>query len=217
MKTISISAKKRNEVGKKSTRELRKAGMVPCVMYGGDNVIHFYADEKDFIHLIHTPDVFLINLDIEGNSHKAILQAKQFHPVTDALLHVDFIEVFEDRPFIVRLPIKLTGSSIGVKNGGKLRQRRRVLKVKGLLKHLPEFLEIDMTNVDIGDVIKIGDLSFENLEILDPFRSMIFSVVSSRVAMKGMEIVEPVVETAEAEEGAEKGAEKGAEEAEKSE
>jgi len=203
MKTMSISAKKRNEVGKKSTRELRKEGMVPCVMYGGDNVIHFYADEKDFTRLIHTADVYLINLDIEGNRHKAILQAKQFHPVTDSLLHVDFVEVFEDRPLIVRLPIKLTGSSIGVMNGGKLRQRRRVLKVKGLLKHLPEFLEIDMTNVDIGDVIKIGDLSFENLEILDPFRSMIFSVVSSRVAMKGMEIVEPEVVEAEVEEGAE--------------
>ena len=203
MKTMSISAKKRNEVGKKSTRELRKEGMVPCVMYGGDNVIHFYADEKDFTRLIHTADVYLINLDIEGNRHKAILQAKQFHPVTDSLLHVDFVEVFEDRPLIVRLPIKLTGSSIGVKNGGKLRQRRRLLKVRGLLKHLPEFLEIDMTNVDIGDVIKIGDLSFENLEILDPFRSMIFSVVSSRVAMKGMEIVEPEVVEAEVEEGAE--------------
>ena len=203
MKTMSISAKKRNEVGKKSTRELRKEGMVPCVMYGGDNVIHFYADEKDFTRLIHTADVYLINLDIEGNRHKAILQAKQFHPVTDSLLHVDFVEVFEDRPLIVRLPIKLTGSSIGVMNGGKLRQRRRLLKVRGLLKHLPEFLEIDMTNVDIGDVIKIGDLSFENLEILDPFRSMIFSVVSSRVAMKGMEIVEPEVVEAEVEEGAE--------------
>jgi large subunit ribosomal protein L25 len=203
MKTIAISAKKRTDVGKKSTRELRKNEQVPCVMYGGEEVVHFHAHENDFRHVIFTPDVFIIEFDIDGEKRKAIMQEVQFHPVTDSLLHMDFVEVFDDRPFIINLPIKLTGSSIGVKNGGKTRQRRRVLKVKGLSKNMPDFLEIDITNVDVGDVIKIGDLSYENLEILDPSRSMIFSVVSSRLAMKGMELVEPETEEVEGEEGAE--------------
>ncbi|MBN2697298.1 MAG: 50S ribosomal protein L25 [Bacteroidales bacterium] len=212
MKTISISAKKRNELGKKSTRELRKSGNVPCVMYGGEQVVHFYAAENDFIPLVHTPDVYLIGIDLEGEKHHAIMQDVQYHPVTDSIMHIDFVEVFEDRPVVVNLPVKLIGSSIGIKNGGKPRQRRRVLKVRGLLRDLPEYLEIDITNVNIGDVVKIGDLAYDNLDILDPFRSMIFSVVSSRVAMKGMEIVEPEeaageaeAEAAEAEEAEESG------------
>jgi len=203
MKTISISAKKRTDVGKKSTRELRKTQQVPCVMYGGDEVIHFNAHENDFKDLVYTPDVFIVNLDIEGDKRMAIMQEIQFHPVTDTLQHIDFVEVFEDRPVIVNLPIKLAGSSIGIKNGGKPRQRRRVLKVKGLIKNLPEYLEVDVTNVNIGDVVKIGDLSYGDLEVLDPARSMVFAVVSSRVAMKGMEIAEPEEEGAAGEEGAE--------------
>ena len=203
MKTISISANKRKEVGKKSTRELRKSQQVPCVMYGGKEILHFHAHENAFKDLIYTPDVYIVELDIEGDKRKAIMRESQFHPVTDSIQHIDFVEVFEDRPVIVSLPIKLVGSAIGIKNGGKPRQRRRVLKVKGVIKNLPEYLEIDVTNVNIGDVVKIGDLSYEDLEIMDPARSMVYSVVSSRVAMKGMEITEPEAEGAEGEEGAE--------------
>jgi large subunit ribosomal protein L25 len=203
MKTISISVEKRSELGKKSTRDLRKANHVPCVMYGGAEVIHFHAHENDFRHLVYSHIAFLIEIKINGDVHKAVMQELQFHPVTDKLNHIDFVEVFDDRPVTVELPINLVGVAIGLKDGGKTRQRRRVLKVRGLIKDLPDALDIDITDVAIGDVIKIGDLSYDNLEILDPKRSMIFAIVSSRVSMKGMEIEEPEVEAAEGEEVAE--------------
>jgi len=200
MKTIQISAEQRTELGKKSTRDLRKTDHVPCVMYGGAEVIHFHAHENDFRHIVYTPNAYIVEVSIGDKVHKAVMQELQFHPVTDKLNHIDFVEVFDDKPVTVELPIRLTGAAIGIKNGGKPRQRRRVLKVRGLIANLPDALEIDITDVEISDVIKIGDLSYDNLEILDPSRSMIFAVVSSRVSMKGMEIDEPEVE-AEGEEG----------------
>jgi len=206
MKTITIKAEKRTGVGKAATRKLRKIGHVPCVMYGGEEVIHFHAHENDFRHIIYTHDAYLIKLDIDGKIHNAVLQELQFHPVTDSLNHIDFVEVAVDEPVTMELPIRLVGSAIGIKNGGKSRQRRRSLRVRGLLKDLPETLDIDITDTEIGDVIKIGDLSYENIEILDPPRSMIYSIVSSRVSMKGMELVEPEAEVAEGEE-VEEGAE----------
>ncbi len=206
MKTITISAEMRSELGKKSTRDLRKANHVPCVMYGGAEVIHFHAHENDFRHIVYTPNAFLVEVKINGGVHKAVMKELQFHPVTDKLNHIDFVEVFDDRPVIVELPILLTGIAIGLKDGGKPRQRRRVLKVRGLVANLPDALEIDITNVAIGDVIKIGDLSYDNLEILDPSRSMIFSIVSSRIS-KGMEMGEAEAEAeAEAKEADEGGA-----------
>lgn len=203
MKTISISVEKRSELGKKSTRDLRKTNHVPCVMYGGAEVIHFHAHENDFRHLVYSHIAFLVEIKINGDVHKAVMQELQFHPVTDKLNHIDFVEVFDDKPVTVELPINLVGVAIGLKDGGKTRQRRRVLKVRGLIKDLPDTLDIDISDVAIGDVIKIGDLSYDNLEILDPKRSMIFAIVSSRVSMKGMEIEEPEVEAAEGEEVAE--------------
>ena len=208
MNTIAISAEKRTELGKKSTRDLRKAEHVPCVMYGGAEVIHFHAHENDFRHIVYSPHGYLVELNLDGKQHKAVMHELQFHPVTDSIQHIDFVEVFEDRPVTVEIPIQLVGAAIGLKDGGKPRQRRRVLKVRGLVKDLPDVLEIDITDVAIGDVIKIGDLSYPNLEILDPARSMIFAVVSSRIS-KGMEMGEAELEAAEAEaaeggEGAEK-------------
>jgi large subunit ribosomal protein L25 len=197
MKTIAISAEKRTELGKKYTRDLRKADHVPCVMYGGAEVIHFHAHENDFRHIVYTPNAFIVEVTLDGNQHKAVMQELQFHPVTDKLNHIDFVEVFDDKPVTVEIPIKLVGAAIGMKDGGKPRQRRRVLKVRGLLKNLPELLDIDITDVAIGDVIKIGDLSYDKLEILDPSRSMIFAVVSSRIS-KGMEMGEAEAEAEEA-------------------
>lgn len=191
MKTISISATERTGLGKKYTRDLRKAGQVPCVMYGGAEVIHFHAHENDFRHLIYSPNAYIVEVNINGRSHKGVMREIQFHPVTDKLNHIDFVEVFDNRPVTMEIPVRLTGAAIGIKNGGKPRQRRRVLKVRGLIEHLPDHLDIDISNVEIGDVVKIGDLSFDNLEILDPSRSMIFAVVSSRVSMRGMELGEP--------------------------
>jgi len=202
MKTIKISAEKRSELGKKSTRDLRKIDHVPCVMYGGAEVIHFHAHENDFRHLVYTPKAYIVEVDLDGQKHKAVMQELQFHPVTDKLNHIDFVEVFDDRPVTVEVPIELTGAAIGLKDGGKARQRRRVLKVRGLIKHLPDTLEIDITDVGIGDVIKVGDLTYDNLEVLDPSRSMVYAVVSSRIS-KGMEMGEAELEAAEAAEAAE--------------
>ena len=216
MKTYQIPVKKREKLGKAETRRLRNEDMVPCVMYGGGENIHFYAHENLFKKVVISPDVFIILLDIEGEERKGIMQEIQFHPVTDKITHIDFIEVFDDKPVIATLPIQLTGAAIGVKNGGKMRQKRRYLKVKGLLKDMPDRLEVDISDVDISEVIKIGDLSYENLEILDPHRSMIVSVVSSRVALKGMVIEEETEEGAEGGEGAD-GDESSSEGEEKSE
>jgi large subunit ribosomal protein L25 len=156
-------------------------------MYGGAEVIHFHAHENDFRHMVYTPNAYIVELNIDGKVHKAVMKDLQFHPVNDKLFHIDFVEVFEDKPVTMEVPINLTGDAIGLKDGGKSRQRRRVLKVRGLVQHLPDTLDIDITDIGVGDVIKIGDLSYDNLEILDPVRSMIFSIVSSRVSAKGME------------------------------
>jgi large subunit ribosomal protein L25 len=208
MKTIKISAEPRTDTGKKSTRDLRKENHVPCVMYGGPEVLHFHAHENDFRHLVYSPTAYIVEIDLHGKTYKAVMQDLQFHPVTDKLHHIDFVEVSDNKPVTVEIPIRLVGAAIGMKDGGKPRQRRRVLKVRGLLQHLPDMLDIDITDVAIGDVIKIGDLSYDHLEILDPKRSMIFAVVSSRIS-KGMEIGESELE---GEEGAEEG--EGAETAE---
>ncbi len=203
MKTFEIKVKKRVATGKGSTRVLRKNDNVPCVMYGGENQFHFYTHENSFIKLVYTPEVHIVEIDIEGDKHKAVIQDIQFHPVSDKIQHIDFIEVFEDNPVTVNIPIKLTGSSIGIKNGGKLRQKRRTLKIKGLVKHLPDILPLDISDVDVGDVIKVGDLVYDHLELLDPHRSMVVSVISSRLAMKSLIIEEAPVAGETDEEAAE--------------
>jgi large subunit ribosomal protein L25 len=203
MKTFEIEVKKRETTGKGSSRNIRKEDNVPCVMYGGEKLHHFYAHENLFKKMIYTPEVYIIELNIEGSRHKAVVQEIQFHPVTDKIQHIDFVEVFPDKPVIVSIPVELTGSSIGVKNGGKLRLKRRSLKVKGLLEFLPDKLKIDLTTLDIGQVIKVGDLKYNNLELIDPHRSMVVSVISSRLASKGAFEEDLAAEEAEAAEAAE--------------
>ena len=203
MKTISISVTKRTDLGKKATKDLRTQEHVPCVMYGGDDVIHFHAHENDFRNLVYSHNVYIVELDIDGNKRKAVMQEIQFNPVTDKIQHIDFVEVSADKPVTINIPIELKGAAEGIKQGGKPRIKRRSLKVKGLVKYLPDRLEIDITNVDVGDVIKIGDLDYPNLEILDPHRSMVYAIVSSRLALRGMEITEPEAEGEEGAEGAE--------------
>jgi large subunit ribosomal protein L25 len=207
MKVKKIDVSKRDKLGKGETKRLRNQDMVPCVLYGGDTNYHFFAHENFFKKVVFSPDVFIVELNIDGETHKALMQEIQFHPVTDKILHIDFIEVFDDKPVIATIPIELTGSSIGIKNGGKLRQKRRYLKVKGLAKNLPDRLTIDISNVDISEVIAVGDLKFNNLEILDPHRSMVLAVVSSRIAMKSMTIEEDTGEAAEGAAGAAEGEE----------
>lgn len=218
MKSIEIKVDLRKTLGKKQTAELRRQGLIPCVMYGGNEILHFSASQNDFRHIIYTPDIFVVKLDIEGQKkHLAILKEIQFHPVSDSPIHMDFIEIFEDKPAVVSLPVEVIGNSAGVKAGGKMHLKKRYLKAKGLIKDLPERLTIDITDVEIGKYIKIGDLKFDNIELLDPAKAMIVGVSTSRVA-KGMELEEPTAAAAVAEgaEGVAEGAEgaKGAEGAE---
>ncbi|MEE4116000.1 MAG: 50S ribosomal protein L25/general stress protein Ctc [Marinilabiliaceae bacterium] len=200
MKTIEIKALKRPGLGKKETKKLRKDGNVPCVMYGGEEIIHFYAPELTFKDIIYTPNVYIINLDIEGKTYMAALQEIQYHPVSDSPIHIDFIQVFEDRPVTMSIPVSVTGVAPGIKAGGKLRLKRRSLKVKGSFKDLPDTLVIDISKLDIGMSIKVHELSYENLEILDPQRAMVVAVISSRMAVKEAATGE---EGEESEEGAE--------------
>ncbi|MCU0378530.1 MAG: 50S ribosomal protein L25/general stress protein Ctc [Bacteroidales bacterium] len=184
MKTIEIKAVSRDQFGKKSSNSLRSEGNVPCVMYGGKETLHFYAHENAFRGLVYTPEVYQVNLIIDGKSYNAVMKDLQFHPVSDRLQHIDFIEISENKPVIIELPIKITGESEGVKAGGKLKVKRRTLKVKGMINNLPEHLNIDITGLEIGMSIKIGDLSYDKLEIIDNKRAMIVAVATSRLAMK---------------------------------
>ncbi len=203
MKSLEIKASLRKSTGKKQTADLRKSGMVPCVMYGGKEVVHFSAPENDFRHLIYTNHVYLIKLSIDGKAYQAVLKDAQFHPVTDKLSHLDFVEVSENKMVTVSLPVTITGNAAGIKAGGKMRQRKRYLKVKGLIKDFPETLAIDITDLNIGDAINVGDLNYDKLELLDPKRSMVVGVTTSRIA-KGMEAGEevPAAAAAAAAEGA---------------
>jgi large subunit ribosomal protein L25 len=203
MKTIEIKAFPREHFGKKSTGSLRAEGNVPCVMYREKENLHFYAHENAFRGLVYTPDVFLVNLEVDGNSYNAVMKEIQFHPVSDKILHIDFMQVNEDKPVTIEIPLKITGESSGVKAGGKLRVKRRALKVKGLTKNMPEHLTIDITNVGIGQSVKIGDLNYEDLEIIDNKRAMIVSVDVSRLSLKEGEAAAPGAEAPAAEAPAE--------------
>ena len=189
MKTIEIKGALRKEVGKKSTKELRKADQVPCVLYGGEKVLHFSAESKVFRHLVYTPNVFLVSLDIEGEKISAIMQAIDFHPVTDAIQHIDFLQVFEDKKVNIALPVKLEGLAKGVQEGGKLMLKQRKLNVRGFAKDLPDTLDIDITEMTLGKAKKVSELNFDKLELLDPKNSVVATVRLTRSAMsaKGAE------------------------------
>lgn len=194
MKSIEIKAVSRDQFGKKSSNSLRAERNVPCVMYREKENLHFYAHENAFRGLVYTPEVFLVNLIVDGKNYNAVMKDLQFHPVSDRLQHIDFMQVVEGKPVVMDIPLQITGDSSGVIAGGKLRVKRRTLKVKGLVEDLPEHLSIDITNVGIGQSIKIGDLSYEKLEIIDNKRAMIVSVEVSRVSIKEEEVAAPGAE-----------------------
>jgi len=186
MKTFDLKVSLRKSTGKKDAKSLRKNKQVPCVLYGGKENIHFHAEERAFKDLVYTHHVYVVNLDIEGKNHLAVMKEIQFHPVTDALNHVDFVEVAAKQPIIIELPVEITGNSVGIRAGGKLRQRKRYVKVKGLIEKLPDSLAIDISDLDIGNSILAGDLSFANVQILESPRALVVGVISARAAAKGM-------------------------------
>lgn len=203
MKSVVIKAKKRESTGKKDSKKLRVDGFVPCVLYGGEEPVHFYADFKDFRQVVYTPNVYLIDLDIEGRVHNAIIQDMQWHPVEEQLMHVDFLLVKENRPVKVEIPVHTVGLAKGIKQGGKLKMNLRRLKVKAFAKYLPDTIELDVENLEIGQSIKVGDLNFENLEFLDSKFNVVVAVDITRAAKAAVGTEEGV-----AIEGAEAGKEK---------
>ena len=196
MQTIEIKGSFRTELGKKSSKLIRKSGSIPCVIYGKKENIHFHAPELSFKNLVYTAEAHLVKLSIEDKEFKVVLKDMQFHPVSDKILHADFIEIFEDKPVVIGIPIKVTGDSVGVIAGGKLSIKKRNLKVKGFPADLPEFLPIDITDLKIHESVKVGDLSFEKIELLDPKKVMVLTIATSRVAQKTDE--EVAAETAAA-------------------
>jgi large subunit ribosomal protein L25 len=189
MKTIEIKGTFRTELGKKSSKEIRKAGNVPCVIYGKEKNIHFYSHELNFKSLVYTPDAHLVKLIIEDKEYNVVLKDMQFHPVKDNILHADFVEIHDKKPVVINIPIKVSGDSVGVIAGGKLSIKRRTLKVKGLAQDLPEALPIDITNLKIHEGVKVGELSYDKIELLDPKKSMVLTIATSRVAQKSDEEV----------------------------
>ncbi len=189
MKTLEIKASFRTELGKKSTKQIRKEGNVPCVIYGKEKNLHFHAHENSFKNLVYTHEAHLVKLLIDDKEYSAVLKDMQFHPVSDRILHADFIEIFDNKMVTINVPIKVSGDSAGVIAGGKLSIKRRTLKVKGYAKDLPEFLQMDITNLKIHEGFKVGDLSYDKIELLDPKKSMVLTIATSRLAAKSEEEV----------------------------
>jgi large subunit ribosomal protein L25 len=180
MKTITIEGQLRTGTGKKATRQLRSQGLVPGVIYGGAQEINFAAPVLAFKSIVYTPDFQLANITVEGKSYQCILKDIQFDKVSDQLSHVDFLELVEDRTVIATIPIKFTGTSAGVKDGGKLISKIKALKVKTLPKHLKENIEVDITNLQLNGNIRVEDVKEANYEILNSPRIPIASVVMTR-------------------------------------
>jgi len=184
MKTLAISAKSRDKVGKSNTRQLRNQGNVPCVLYGGEKQVCFYAHENEFRKLVYTPDVFIVELAIDGEVKRCIMQDIQFHPVSDKILHIDFLEVFDDKPITISIPVILNGLAIGVRNGGNLMFRRRKIITRGLAANLPDAIEIDIENVKIGEFIYIKDISLDGCQFLAPDNAVVVGVKTARGAIE---------------------------------
>ena len=196
MKTVSLSGSLRENVGKKDTKALRNQGLVPCVVYGGEKQIHFSVKSIELGKLIYTPEVFQIEIDIDGKKVMTIAKEYQFHPVTDKVIHADFIELDDKREVKVDLPVRLTGNSIGVRNGGRLLVIYRTLSLKGLPSAFPDAVEIDITNLRIGKKIRVSDVKIPGLTILEPSNAVICGIKRSRISVEEEEAEEEAAEAA---------------------
>ena len=184
MNTVSLSGSLRENVGKKDAKKQRRDGNVPCVLYGGKEQIHFVIPEKDLTKVIFTPHSFLITLTVDGKEYMAILQDIQYHPVSDNILHIDFLQIFEEKPVVISVPLRYEGTSTGILQGGRLVRKYRKLKIKGLIKDFPDEIVVDITEIEIGESIKISDLKRDNIEFLDTPSSIAVAVKTQRVIVE---------------------------------
>lgn len=185
MKTFDLNGSARAELGKRATKAFRKEGGIPAVIYGGEKSTTakaFVVNQSDVRKLIYTPEIFLINLAIGSEKVTAILKDVQFHPVTDEILHLDFLQVYEDKPIVIDVPVVLDGLAEGVKAGGKLSLDSRKLKVRALYKNVPEKVHINIEHLALGKSIQVGEVSFEGLELLNAKNSVICRVQLTRAA-----------------------------------
>ncbi len=202
MKSISIKGSERESVGKVATKAVRNAGMVPCVIYGGSQPVHFQAEAKAFKSLVYTPNAHTVAIDLGGKKFNAILQDIQFHPVSDAILHIDFFQLSDDKEIIMEVPVKITGTSPGVLLGGVLNLNQRRLKVKALPKNLPDFVEANISELQMGNKLYVTKLATNNFKLMHPDNTVVCQVKISRAAMKAAQ------EAAKAEKTAAKGKKK---------
>jgi large subunit ribosomal protein L25 len=210
MKSITIKGSERESVGKKATKALRNAGKVPCVVYGGEKPLHFSADELAFKNLVYSPNAHTVKVDLDkGAKVKAVMQDIQFHPVTDKILHIDFYQLFDDKEVSMDIPVRLQGNSPGVRNGGRLLFRNRKLTIKALPDNLPDFFDIDISKLKIGDNILVESLKNDAFSILQPDSTVVVQVKTARAAVEIEEEDEEGVE--EGTEGAVESAAKGGE------
>ncbi len=209
MKEINVTGQKRTDLGKKASKELRKQGLVPCNIYGEKKnadgkpeAMAFAIPMSELRKLVYTPHIYVINLNIDGEHHTAILKELQFHPVTDALLHVDFYEVNDTKPITIGIPVKLVGLAQGVRDGGRMNLSIRKINVTAPYQQIPEHLDVDVTSLKIGKSIKVGQLSFDGLELATGKDVVVCSVKMTRQAATAATAVASD-ESAEAGEGAE--------------
>ena len=189
MKEFDLKGQKRETVGKKATKQLRKEGLVPCNLYGekiGEDgkpeALAFTIPATDLRKVVYTPHIYVLNIDIDGVKHTAIMKELQFHPVTDALLHIDFYEVNDTKPITIGIPVKLNGLAQGVRDGGRINLSIRKINVTAPYKVIPEHLDIDVTNLQLGKSIKVGDLQFEGLTLATPAEVVVCSVKATRAS-----------------------------------
>jgi large subunit ribosomal protein L25 len=182
MKTFQLEGAKREGTGKKAAKAYRKESLIPSVLYGGEKVVHFTVEKEGMRKLIYTPEVYIVNLTVDKEEYTAILKEAQFHPVSDELLHVDFYQISKEKPVIIEIPVVLEGLAEGVKAGGKLSLEMRKLKVSGLYQNFPEKLVVNIENLGLGKTIQVGQLAFDNLEILNAKDNVVAAVKLTRAA-----------------------------------
>jgi|ERR1035438_1194749 large subunit ribosomal protein L25 len=206
MKTVSLSGSLRENVGKKDAKKQRVENKIPCVLYGGKEQIHFAADDKLFRKIIFTPEVYLVKLNIAGTEHDTIIQDVQYHPVTDRILHADFLELPADKPVTIAIPVKMEGTAPGVLKGGRFIYKMRKLKIKAMAKDLPDYIMISIDSLEIGDSVKVSDVKRDDVTFLDPPNSVILGVRTARAVVEEVSAGGVVAEegAAAAEGGAEK-------------
>ncbi|MDD3741671.1 MAG: 50S ribosomal protein L25/general stress protein Ctc [Bacteroidales bacterium] len=200
MKHFEINATLRTDVGKKASKLIRRDEKIPCVIYGGEKTLHFYTSQSDVRKFVYTPEVMFADIKLDGKQYPAIIKDIQFHPVSDKIIHIDFYELNEAKPLKIQIPLLITGSSLGVKAGGKLKQNMRKITVKGLMNEIPDKMEIDISELNIGDSIRIKDLKSDKLEFVDTKTNIVVTIIS----MRGIIAAEEAAVAAEAATKAEK-------------